>query len=78
MIFYQDQATDGNNVVLTGVAHCSPTTPSFAWTAIMAHGLSAATINDSIKGAAVDAAIVAGFTVGALDKKILLGGALTL
>jgi hypothetical protein len=39
---------------------------------------SAVAINEAVKDAAVAAASVRGFTVGLLDKKILLGGAVLL
>ena len=48
---------------------------SVSWQAQVAVGALAATMNTAIKNAAVTAAGDAGHTVGALDKKNVLGGA---
>lgn len=65
---------DGNAIVGNGVTgtFLTWTTPPVSYNAL------AATINAAIKDAAITAAAAAGFSVGALDKKTLFGGAVGL
>lgn len=48
------------------------------WGAEIAVGALASTINSTVKDAAIAAAGLEGYTVGALDKKTLIGGAVGL
>lgn len=69
-------------VVYTGVAFCTGMDGNDSGitfqTDLLEHGVLASTVNAAIKDAAIAAAAVAGYTVGALDKKTLLGGAVGL
>ena len=71
----------GDDVRYGGEARCSGMDPEagpITWTADVDPGAVAATVNGAIKDAAIAAADVADFVVGALDKKTLLAGAVGL
>lgn len=73
--------TVGDDVEYSGVCRLSgmnATMESMEWTATASPGALAATVNAAIKDAAIAVAVAAGFTVGVLDKKTLLGGAIGL
>lgn len=75
---YDAVSTD---VFYTGIARCSGMTsddPSLSWNVQVSPESLAATINDAIKTVAIAVAAAAGITVGALDKKTLIGGAVGL
>jgi len=78
LIFYQDRNIVEGEIVLSGTAYASPDSGSIPWETTVSRGDLAATINAAMKTAAIAAADVAGYTVGALDKKTLLGGAVGL
>lgn len=74
-------AQEGDDIRITGVARCTGmglADPEIEWFAEVSPGALAATINAAIKAAAIDAAAVREYTVGALDKKTLLAGAVGL
>lgn len=69
---------EGDDVAYSCIARCSGMNnqvASIEFEATAAQGALATTVNTAIKNAAVTAAGVAGYTVGALDKKMILGGA---
>lgn len=71
----------GDDVEYSGICRCTGMDnedPSIEWTATADPGALASTINQAIKTAAISAADIAGYVVGALDKKTLLGGAVGL
>jgi hypothetical protein len=67
-----------NNVRLNIVAFASPDSGTLTFNVDVAFNALATTVNDAIKDAGIAAADDAGYTVGALDKKTLFGGALGL
>lgn len=72
---------EGDDIYYGGVARCSGMDnedPSINWSCEIAPTALAATVNNTILGAAVDAADIAGYTVGMLDKKTIIGGAVGL
>lgn len=74
-------APSGDDVLYSGSARCSGMSPSsedITWSVSVAPNALAATVNDTIKDAAINAADVAGYVVGALDKKTVIGGAVGL
>lgn len=76
------QSDSSDDIEYQGYCRCSgmdASDQSIPWvTGAVAVGALAATINDAIKAAAIVAAGDAGYTVDALDKKTLLGGAVGL
>jgi len=69
------------NVFYTGIARCTGMTSdnaSINWNVQVAPGALAATVNTAIRDAAITAVGDAGYTVGALDKKTLIGAAVGL
>lgn len=76
---YDVDATDQVN--LAGHVHAGQdvsTQGPIAFTVNVTRGWDAAAINAAIKAAAVQACVVAEIEVGAVDKKVLLGGAIDL
>ena len=74
-------ADSGDDIRIQGSCRLSGMTPadeSIGWSVDVAPGALAAAMNSAIKDAAIAAAELAGYTVGALDKKTLLGGAVGL
>lgn len=72
---YDAVSTD---VFYTGIARCSGMTSddaSISWNLQLDPASLATAINDAIKTTAIAAAAAAGITVGALDKKTLVGAA---
>lgn len=72
---------ESDDIRITGVGRCTAMGlehPEIEWATDVAPGALAATINAAIKAAAIDAADLRGYTVGLLDKKTLLGGAVGL
>lgn len=72
----------GDDLVYTGHARCSgmaPETPDLGWNIAVDPGALATTINTAIKDAAIAVALSDNdITVGALDKKTIIGGAIGL
>lgn len=72
----------GDDIVYTGRARCSgmgPTDGDITWMAIVDPASLATSINEAIKSAAIDAALEQqSVTIGVLDKKTIIGGALGL
>lgn len=80
-VFDIGAVASGDDVQYSGGARCSgmtSTDPTIEWLTSVDPGALAATVNAAIKDAAIAAAADAGFTVGALDKKTLLAGAVGL
>lgn len=79
---YSANSETTDDLEYSGTCRCSgmdATDDSITWaTAAVAVGALATTVNTAIKDAAIAAAGVAGYTVGGLDKKTLLGGAIGL
>jgi len=74
-------AGSGDNIRYSGSCRLSGMTPEsegVTWSVDVPPGALASTINTAIKDAAVAAAEAAEYTVGALDKKTLIGGAVGL
>lgn len=68
-------------ISLYGSARCTgmdDTDEDIAWTVLVDHGALTTTINSAIREAAIAAADLRGYTVGALDKKTLIGAAVGL
>lgn len=73
--------TEGGDVAYSGQALCDGMTSAdtpIEWGAEVAPGALAAALNDAVKAAAIAAAEVREYTIGALDKKTLLGAAIDL
>ncbi len=64
----------GGTLKITGIAGVSGS-DMFSWETEVAFNAVAATITAAIKDAAIAAAVAESYTVGALDKKTLFGGA---
>jgi hypothetical protein len=72
---------EGDVVKIEGMARCTGMTPEdmdITWSVDVDPGDLAATINDACKDAAIAAAEAREYTIGALDKKTLIGGAVGL
>ncbi len=77
---YIDQIrTESGNLRLDGHAVLSDVgSPDISWNTAISFTALSSTINAAVRDAAVDAAAVAGYTVGVLDKKTLFTGAVGL
>lgn len=77
---YIDQIrTESGNLRLDGHAVLNDAESSqISWNTAISFTALSSTINAAVRDAAVDAAAVAGYTVGALDKKTLFTGAVGL
>lgn len=73
-----DSINPGTSVIIGGSAVVEGHDDTLMWSVSVAWDALEATINTAIKDAAIAAAAAAGFTVGALDKKTLYGGAVGL
>jgi hypothetical protein len=73
-----DPRTAEGDLTIAGVAFLSTDGGQVNWAAYVAYTALAATINGACMDAAIAAAQAAGYTVGALDKKTIWGGAIGL
>ncbi len=78
IIIPTDLSHGSSSVFITFKAFAQPDSGALSGVAEVAWNALAAEVNAAIKDAAVQAAANAGYTVGALDKKTLIGGAVGL
>ena len=74
-------ATSGDAIAYEGIARVSgmgPSDPSISWFVDVSPNALAATVNQAIIDAAIDAVEAESYTVGILDKKTVIAGAVGL